>query len=179
MKVEIYFEEYKKRMLIDVIGGQKQRVILGMPQLAHHNPEIDQGIGEVQMTRYLEECGKKQRIGRQTKPGWQKQEEREEQKEKREKEKREEFRRLTIEEEIAIARIVEEKEEDLIELRIVEEMVPRQFHKYLKMFEKKESERMLMRKTRDHVIDLREGFMPKRGRYIHCQEQRERKFRSL
>ena len=23
MKVEIYFEEYKKRMLIDVIGGQK------------------------------------------------------------------------------------------------------------------------------------------------------------
>ena len=65
---------------------------------------------------------------------------------------------------------MEEKEEDLIELRIVEEMVPRQFHKYLKMFEKKESERMLMRKTRDHVIDLREGFMPKRGRYIHCQE---------
>ena len=37
-----------------------------------------------------------------------------------------------------IARIVEEKEderdekEDLIELRTVEEMVPRQFHKYLR-----------------------------------------------
>ena len=39
------------------------------------------------------------------------------------------------------------KEEDLIELRIVEEMVPRQFHKYLKVFEKKESERILMRKA--------------------------------
>ena len=39
------------------------------------------------------------------------------------------------------------KEEDLIELRIVEKMVPRQFHKYLKVFEKKESERMLMRKA--------------------------------
>ena len=77
MKVEIYFKEHKKRMLIDVIGGQKQRVILGMPWLAHHNPEIDQRIGEVQMTRYLEECGKKQRIGRQTKLGWQKQKERE------------------------------------------------------------------------------------------------------
>jgi len=37
---------------------------------------------------------------------------------------------------------VEEKEneqEDLIELRATEEMVPRRFHKYLKMFEKKES----------------------------------------
>jgi len=52
-----------------------------------------------------------------------------------------------------IARIVEEKEEeenkkeDLIELRAVEEMVSRQFHKYLKVFEKKESERMPMRKA--------------------------------
>ena len=52
-----------------------------------------------------------------------------------------------------IAKIVEEKEEerdneeDLIELRTVEEMVPRQFYKYLKVFEKKESERMPMRKA--------------------------------
>ena len=54
------------------------------------------------------------------------------------------------EEEKMIARIVEEKEnekEDLIELRVTEEMVPRRFHKYLKVFEKKESERMPTRKT--------------------------------
>jgi len=56
-------------------------------------------------------------------------------------------------EEITIARIVKEKEEDrdeekdLIELRTVEEMVLRQFHKYLKVFEKKESERMPIRKA--------------------------------
>ena len=74
------------------------------------------------------------------------------------------------EEEIAIARIVKEKEEeedkkeDLIELRAVEEMVPRQFHKYLKMFEKKESERIPTRKAWDHAIDLREGFVPKEGK---------------
>ena len=46
--------------------------------------------------------------------------------------------------------MVEEKqkeEEDLIETRIVEEMVPRRFYDYLKVFEKKESKRMLMRKT--------------------------------
>ena len=78
---------------------------MDMPWLACHNLEIDWRIGEVQITRCLEKCGKKWRIGRQTKPGQQKQEEREKQKE------RKEFRKLTTEEEIAIARIVEEKEE--------------------------------------------------------------------
>ena len=63
-----------------------------------------------------------------------------------------------------IARIVEGKEDekDLIELRETEEMVPQRFHKYLKVFEKKDSERMLMRKTWDHAIDLREEFVPKK-----------------
>jgi len=41
-------------------------------------------------------------------------------------------------------------------------MVPRQFHKYLKVFEKKELERMPMRKTWDHAIDLGEGFVLKK-----------------
>jgi len=63
--------------------------------------------------------------------------------------------------------MVEEKqkeEEDLIEIRTVEKMVPRRFYKYLKVFEKKKSERMLTRKTWDHTIDLREGFVPKKGK---------------
>jgi len=58
----------------------------------------------------------------------------------------------------------EEEEEDLIELRAIDEMVPKQFHKYLKVFEKKESERMLTRKAWDHTIDLRKGFVPKKGK---------------
>jgi len=128
-----------------------------MPWLRRHNPEIDWKTGEVKMMRCPDECGKKWRIGRQTKPGWKKQEEREEK----------ERRRPTIEEEKMIARIVEEKEneqEDLIELRAIEEMVPRRFHKYLKVFEKKDSERMPTRKTWDHAIDLRKGFVPKKGK---------------
>jgi len=66
-----------------------------------------------------------------------------------------------------IARMVEKKqkeEEDLIEIWIVEEIVSRRFHKYLKVFEKKELERMLIRKTWDHAIDLRESFVPKKGK---------------
>jgi len=72
-----------------------------------------------------------------------------------------------IEEIRIIERIMEEKEkkeEDLIELRATEEMVPRRFHKYLKVFEKKDSERIPMRKAWDHAIDLREGFVLKKGK---------------
>ena len=55
-----------------------------------------------------------------------------------------------------------EKEENLIEIRIVEEIVPKRFYKYLKVFEKKESERMLIRKTWDYTINLKEVFVLKK-----------------
>ena len=83
----------------------------------------------------------------------------------------------TIEEEKTIARIMEEKEkeeEDLIELKVTDEIVSRRFHKYLKVFEKKDSERMLTRKAWDHAIDLREGFVPKKGKiYLLSRVERE------
>jgi len=59
VKVEIFFKRHKERTSIDVIGGQKWSVILGMPWLACHNPEIDWKTGEVQMMRCSDECGKK------------------------------------------------------------------------------------------------------------------------
>jgi len=68
VEVEIFFKEHKERLLIDMIGGQKWEVTLDIPWLACHNPEIDWRTGEVQMTRCPEECGKKWRIERQTKP---------------------------------------------------------------------------------------------------------------
>ena len=77
-----------------------------------------------------------------------------------------------------IERIREEKEEedkDLIELRVTNEMVPRWFHKYLKVFEKKDTERMLTRKAWDHAIDLIEGFVPKKGKiYPLSRVEREK-----
>ena len=51
-------------------------VILGIPWLACHNPEIDWRIGKVKMTRCTEECGKQWRL-KQGKPEWQKQKEEE------------------------------------------------------------------------------------------------------
>ena len=72
VEVNIYYQGYRERMEIDVIGEQKWTVILGMPWLAHHNPEIDWKTGEVKMTRCLEECGKQWRPV-QGKSGWEKQ----------------------------------------------------------------------------------------------------------
>jgi len=58
VEVNIYYKGHTERTEINVIGGQKWSVILGMPWLACHNPEIDWRTGEVKMTRCLEECGK-------------------------------------------------------------------------------------------------------------------------
>ena len=120
------------------------------------------------MTRCPDECGKKWRVEKQMKPEWKKQEEKEEKKE---------MRKPTIKKEKTIARIMEKKkkeEKDLIELRATDKMVPRQFHKYLKVFEKKNSERMPTRKAWDHAIDLREEFVPKKNR-IYPLSRIERK----
>ena len=69
VEVNIYYQEHRKRTVIDVIGGQKWTVILGMLWLAHYNPEIDWRTGEVKITRCLEKCGKQWRPV-QGKSGW-------------------------------------------------------------------------------------------------------------
>ena len=61
VEVNIYYQRHRERTEIDVIGGQKWMVILGMLWLARHNPEIDWRTGEVKITRCLEECGKQWR----------------------------------------------------------------------------------------------------------------------
>ena len=58
VEVNIYYQGHRERTEIDVIGEQKWKIILGMPWLAHHNPEIDWRTGEVKVTRCPEECGK-------------------------------------------------------------------------------------------------------------------------
>ena len=58
VEVNVYYKGYMERTEIDVIGEQKWGVILGMPWLERHNPEIDWKTGEVKMTRCPEECGK-------------------------------------------------------------------------------------------------------------------------
>ena len=87
VEVNMYYKGHVERTEINIIGGQKWRVILGMPWLECHNPEIDWKTGEVKMTRCLEEYGKQWRPV-QGKLGWEKQKE-EEAKEEAEKRKEE------------------------------------------------------------------------------------------
>jgi len=41
VEVNIYYQEHKERMEIDIIDGWKWNIILGMPWLAYHNPKIN------------------------------------------------------------------------------------------------------------------------------------------
>jgi len=68
VEVNIYYQGHRERTEIDVIGGQKWTVILGILWLACYNPEIDWRIGEVKMKRCPEECEKQWRP-KQGKPG--------------------------------------------------------------------------------------------------------------
>jgi len=57
----------------------------------------------------------------------------------------------------------DKREEIKEDRRKVEELVPKRFHKWKKVFGKVESERMPTQKPWDHAIDLREDFVPRKG----------------
>jgi len=71
VKINIYYQEYREKMEINVIRGQKWSVILGILWLTCHNPEIDWRTGEIKMTRCSEECRKQWKL-KQRKLEWQK-----------------------------------------------------------------------------------------------------------
>jgi len=123
VKVNMFYKGHVERVWMDICELGKTDVILGMPWLVAHNPEI----GEVRMMRCPPLCRKAVKI-------------------KGKKETREDERKI-------VRWAVDEKEdwgrEEEIEAdhRKVEEMVPKQFHKWLKVFGVVESERMLVRKV--------------------------------
>ena len=57
VKVNLYFKGHVEKMRMDVCDLGKTKVILGMPWLQAHNPEIDWEKGEVKMTRCPPICG--------------------------------------------------------------------------------------------------------------------------
>jgi len=106
-------------------------VILEMPWLAWHNPEIDWKIGEIKMMRCLEECGKQLRP-MQGKSGWQKQKE-EETKEKTER-KQEEKEEKKKQKMVEVKKVAEEwkiwdEEEEVVRLeKDAKKLVLEKFH---------------------------------------------------
>jgi len=135
VECNMFFKRHIERVRMDVCNLGKTEVILGMPWLAAHNPEIDWEKGEVKMMRCLPICRK----------GGQ-------------KEKKREVRKV-------------EKDEDEETLK---KLVSKRFWKWKKVFGKRESERMPVQKAWDHAIELKEGFIPKKGKvYSLSREERE------
>jgi len=58
VEVNIYYKGHVERMRMDVCNLGKMEIILGMPWLAAHNPEIIWETREVKMTRCLPLCAK-------------------------------------------------------------------------------------------------------------------------
>jgi len=75
---------------------------------------------------------------------------------------------------VEVKRIVEEweiwdeKEEAARSEAEAKKLVPEKFHKWIKVFGKKQSERMPTRKVWDHTIDVKEGSYQEKGRYTYC-----------
>jgi len=152
VEVNVYYKGHVERTEIDVIGGQKWGVILEMPWLERHNSEIDWKTGEVKMTRCPEECGKQWRPT-QGKSGWEKQkeeevrEEKEERREKKEKKKNQKKGKTVEVRKVAEEwKIWDEEEEAAKSEAEAKKLAPEKFHKWIKVFEKKQSERMPTRK---------------------------------
>ena len=148
-------------------------VILGMPWLACHNPEIDWRTGEVKMMRCPEECEKQWRPV-QSKSGWEKQKEVEAKEEVEKKKKQKKGKTVEVQRVVEEWKIWDKEEEAAKSEAEAKKLVPEKFHKWIKVFGKKQSERMLIRKLWNHAIDIEEEFMPRKGKvYPLSREERE------
>ena len=120
VECNVFYKGHMERMRMDVCGLGKMEVILGMPWLAAHNPEINWETEEVKMTRCPPLYGRKSQ-------------------------KKEKVKRVATEKEKKIVCWAidnkedwgreEEMEEDH---RKIEEMVPKKFLKWKKVFGKVE-----------------------------------------
>ena len=57
----------------------------------------------------------------------------------------------------------------------VKKLVSEQFHRWIKILEKKTSERMPTKKMWDYMIYLKEIFVPRKEKVYLCLEKKERK----
>jgi len=64
VECNMFFKGHVERVRIDICNLGKMEVILGIPWLAAHNPEIDWKKGEVKMTQCPPICGKKKQEGK-------------------------------------------------------------------------------------------------------------------
>ena len=154
-EIVIDFQCHREKVIAEITDLGRHQMILGYTWLKHHNPDIDWETGQVKMTHCPWTCrvlqGKsplKQSIDTLDQNGLR-----------------------TIH---AIKKEQEWSEVPKTDPR-PEDLVLKAYHKYLKVFSKKESKRMPVHKPWDHAINMKDTFVPKKGRLIPLspQEQKE------
>ena len=131
------------------------------------------------MTRCPQECRKQWRP-EQGKSGWQKQKKEKAKEEAGRKREEQEIRRRREKKMVEVKKVAEEweiwdKEEEAARSKAeAKKFMPEKFHQWIKVFEKKQSERILTRKVCDHAIEMKEGFvLRKRKVYPLSREEIE------
>ena len=68
-----------------------------------------------------------------------------------------------------------DEEEEAAKLEAeAKKLVPEKYHQWIKVFGKKQLERMPMRKLWNYAIDVKEGFIPRKGKvYLLSREEKE------
>ena len=132
------------------------------------------------MTRCLEECGKQWRpvqwkSGRKKQKEEKAKEEAGKKREEKEKKKKQKKGKMMEIKKVAEKWEIWDKEEETAKSEAeAKKLVPEKFHRWIKVFGKKQLERMLTRKLWDHVIDVKEGFVPQKEKvYPLSREERE------
>ena len=130
------------------------------------------------MTRCLEEYGKQWKLV-QEKSEWEKQK-KEEAKEEAERKKKEKKKKKKQKKgkKVEVRKVAEEEKVVKSEAE-AKKLVPEKFHKWIKVFGKKQSERMPTRKLWDYAIEVKEGFMPRKGKVYPLLREERDKFREF
>jgi len=117
----------------------------------------------------------------QGKLGWEKQKEEEEKEEagkrieeKEKKKIRKKGKTMEVKKVVEEWEIWDEEEEVAKSEAEAKKLVPEKFHRWIKVFGKKQLERMPTRKLWDHAIEVKERFVPRKGKvYPLSREERE------
>ena len=147
----IDYQGHHEKVTAEVMDLGKNQMILGYTWLKKHNPNIDWTNREVKMTRCPHSCYllQEKSIFLQTL-------------------EKEEVEQAWSAHKIQVTLDKPKKVE-----KTAEEPVPKEYHQYLKVFSKEESERMPIRKPWDHMIELKDMFKPKKGRLIPLSHEEQ------
>ena len=151
----IEFQGHHEKVTAEVTNLEKNPVILGFSWLQRHNPEINWSEGMVRMTRCPQHCHMLQDKSTFI----------------QEVEKEEYNSQYYVHE--TICTLEAQQESQLSRETTPEELVLVEYHKFLKVFSKRESEWMPLWKPWDHAIDLKDTFKPKTDRIIPLSQQEQ------